>query len=164
MESIRKKINKIKEAISELENFSISGEELAHECYSEIKFFDIESDLKRCITSVKDAALEELRNNFLDPDKKSYKGKNFVYTVRNGSTRYYFNNVPEVKEAELKYKKSEEFLKYKSTESKYKTAFLLAQKGQSIVDEETGELVDPSNVNVVYSADTITVKPLEMSV
>ena len=158
MESVRTRINKVLNAIQELEDFCLSGDELAHECYSEVKHFELDNAISSMTEKIRDGALEELRNNFLEGNEKSYKGKNFVYTIRNGATRYYFTNVPEVKRVKAELERSEPFKKVKETENKYKTAFLLKLKGQTIVDEETGELIDPSDVNVVYSADSISLK------
>ena len=84
-----------------------------------------------------------------------YNGSN---TVKNGSTRYYYTNIKEVIEAKKELEKSEAYKKLKETESKYKTAFLLGLKNKTILDEETGELVDPKNIKIVYTKDSIIIK------
>ena len=38
----------------------------------------------------------------------------------------------------------------------------MKQKSQVLVDEDTGEIVDPSNVKVVYSPDSLSIKRLKV--
>ena len=143
-----------------MKNAAISGDLQPHEAFALIKEADIDGLLKSAMEEVKSAAIENLQHNFLNQNEKTFKDNSYSYTVRGGSTRYYFTDVEEVKEAKFMAEKTVEFKKYKSTESKYKTAFLMKQNNQVLVDEDTGEIVDPSNVKVVYGPDTLSIKRL----
>lgn len=157
---IQNQVNKIEHEIQKLVEIALSGEVQEHEAYAHIKDADLEGYLKSALSEIQSAAIDRLQQNYIEPGKKSYKDQQFVYTVRQGSTRYYFTDVEEVKEAKYSAENTEEFKKFKSAENKYKTAFLMKQKGQVLVDEETGEIVDPSDVKVVYSRDSISIKKI----
>lgn len=153
-------IEEVRKSIENLKEYATSGDIQPHEALAEIKQSFLEDFLKLETKKVQDEALQVLRDNFIEYGKKSYKDSNYQYIVRSGSTRYYFTDVEEVKEKKKAVEKSKEYKELKSTESKYKTAFLLKQKGQTIVDEDTGEIINPDGVNVVYNSDSITIKPL----
>ena len=159
--SIQNYITHLNRSIENLKNYAISGELQPHEAYALIKESGVDETLNSCITEVRNAAVEELQRNFLQGKEKTYKDNSYKYTVRSGSTRYYFTDVPEVKEKKTITESTKEFTEWKATENKYKTAFLMKQKNQIMVDEETGEVIDPSTVKVVYSPDTLSIKKLE---
>jgi|GEM_PF-5412552 len=159
--SIQNYITHLNRSIENLKNYAISGELQPHEAYALIKESGVDEILNSCITEVRNAAVEELQRNFLQGKEKTYKDNSYKYTVRSGSTRYYFTDVPEVKEKKTITESTKEFTEWKATENKYKTAFLMKQKNQIMVDEETGEVIDPSTVKVVYSPDTLSIKKLE---
>lgn len=151
-------ISMIANNIENMKNSAISGDLQPHEALAIIKESSLEEVLKEAISEIKSIAIDNLRNNFLNQNEKTYNDGSFSYTVREGSTRYYFTDVEEVKEAKFQAEKTEEFKRFKATESKYKTAFLMKQKNQVLVDEETGEIVDPSDVKVVYNPDSLSIK------
>ena len=155
---LEKTIEKVKKAIESLEETALDGNMHPHEAFAIIKESGIEELLKEKIEAVRSVAVSNLQHNILEGNEKSYKDRNFLYTVRAGSTRYYFTDVPEVKKAKAEYERGDLFKKFKEVESKYKTAFQMKEKGQIMVDDETGEIVDPSSVKVVYSADSLSVK------
>ena len=153
-------INNVKSSIESLKEYAISGEIQPFEALAEIKQNLIDDDLKECIKEVQSQSIEELEKNWIDPGKKSFKNDKYVFTVRKGSTRYYFTEIDEFKKQQQKAKNSPEAKKLKEIESKYKSAFMQKQKGLAMFDEETGEEIDVSKVNVVYSSDSVTVKAL----
>lgn len=157
--SLQNQISNILRGMELLEKYSTNGDMQPHEAYALIKQSGIEESLSEVLSRIKDVAVENLKNNFIE-DKKSYKDANFQYTVRAGSTRYYFTDVPEVNEKKKVAESSKEWLDFKAAEQKYKTAFIMRQKGQMMVDEETGEVIDPSTVKVVYSSDSLSIKPI----
>ena len=158
--NIQTYIIEVKNSIRNLTEFATSGELQVHEALAEIKQALLDDFLKTEIGKVQDESIETLRNNFIEYGKKSYKDSSFSYTIRGGSTRYYFTDVEEVKQKKKDLECSEPYKLLKAAESKYKTAFILGQKGKSVVDEDTGELIDVSKVKVSYSPDSITIKPI----
>ncbi|TSE03353.1 hypothetical protein [Aquimarina algiphila] len=157
---IQNHIEQVRRSIENLTEYATSGDIQAHEALAEIKQSFLDDFLKLEIKKIQDESLQVLRDNFIEHGKKSYADSNYRYTIRAGSTRYSFTAVEEVKKKKKDLELSEQYKQLKATESKYKTAFILKQKGQSIVDEDTGEIIDVSGVNVVYSSDSITVKRL----
>lgn len=153
-------INNVKSALDSLKEYAISGDIQPFEAIAEIKQSMLKETLESEIKEIQSAAVEELQRNWIEPGKKSFKDDRFMYTVRNGSTRYYFNEIEEVKIQEAKYKNTKEAKKLKELQSKYKSAFLQKLKGFAMFDEETGEEIDVSKVNVVYSSDSVSVKRL----
>ena len=159
--SLQNQIHNINRGIGLLEKYSLDGELQPHEAYVLLKESGIVDYYNEVLSKVKDSAIEVLRNNFLDPGKQTFKDSDYAYTVKAGPTRYYFTDVEEHKQAQADLKNSDAYQKIKAVEQKYKTAFLLAQKQQSIVDEETGELVDPSKVKVVYNPASLSIRKLK---
>lgn len=159
--SIQNYIAHLNKSIDNLKNYAVSGDLQPHEAYALIKESGVDERLNSCISEVKGIAVDELKRNYLEGNEKTYKGNGYKFTVRGGSTRYYFTDIPEVKEKKYLAEATEEFAAFKGAEQKYKTAFLMKQKNQIMVDEETGEVVDPSLVKVVYSPDTLSVKKIE---
>ncbi len=147
-----------------MRDYAISGDLQPHEAYALIKESGIEDFLKESISEVKGVAIDVLNRNYLEGNEKTFKDNGYAFTVRSGSTRYYFTDVKEVKQKKSEAESTEAWKAFKSAESKYKTAFLMKQKNQIMVDEETGEVIDPSNVKVVYSPDTLSVKKLKQEV
>ena len=158
--SLINQISILKKGIELLEQYSLDGEMQPHESYALLKESGIVEEYNSVIANVKQQAIDNLRNNFIDNGKKTYKDGQYAYTVKGGATRYYYSEVDEYKEAQQALKTSGEYIKVKAIEQKYKTAFMLAQKGQTILDEETGELIDPSKVKVVYSPDVLNIRKL----
>lgn len=159
--SIQNYIANLNRSIENLKNYAVSGDLQPHEAYALIKESGVDERLNSCISEVRGVAVDELKRNYLEGNEKTYKGNGYKFTVRGGSTRYYFTDIPEVVDAKYDLEKSFHFKKLKEVEQKYKTAFLMKQKNQIMVDEETGEVVDPSLVKVVYSPDTLSVKRIE---
>lgn len=153
-------IQNVKAAIDSLKEYAISGDIQPFEALAEIKQSALEEDLKINIKDIQSVAVSELQNNFLEHGEKSYKDSSYQYTIRSGTTRYYFTEIQEFKDQEKKVKSSEETKKLNEIKAKYKAAFIQKQKGLAMFDEQTGEEIDVSKVNVVYSADSVTVKPL----
>lgn len=153
-------INNVKSAMSALKEYATSGDIQTFEALAEIKQSFLKETIEEDIKKVQSVAVTELENNFIEYGKKSYKDANYQYTVRKGSTRYYFTEIEEYKDQQKKVKSNPEALKLKEIEAKYKTAFIQKQKGVTMYDEDTGAEIDASKVNVVYSADSVTVKPL----
>lgn len=158
--SLQNQITNLSKGIENLKNYSTSGDLTPHEAYLLIKESGIEDLFKETLNEVKSVAIENIKMNYLEGNDKSYKENGYMFTVRGGATRYYFTDVPEVKDAKYDLEKSFHYKKLKETEAKYKTAFLMKQKNQAMVDEETGEIVDVSNVKVVYSPDSLSIKKL----
>lgn len=158
--NIQDHINKVTTAIKNLKEYAISGDIKAYNALAEIKENKIEDYLKSNIHVVEDIALEELRNGVLEYNQKSYKEGGIQYTVRSGSTRYYYTEIEEVKQKKQEYENSTEFKDFKDTQDKYKLAYKMKQQGQVMVDEETGEIIDPSNINIVHARDGLTIKRL----
>lgn len=156
--SLENQILEVKRKIDLLEKYALDGEIQPHEAYVMIKEAGIDLHFADIVKRVKDVAIKGLIDNFIEYGKQSYKDENYAYTVRKGGTRYYFTEIQEYKDASASLKKSTPYLNVKAVEQKYKTAFLMAQKGQTIVDDETGEIVDPAGVNVVYNPDTLSIK------
>jgi hypothetical protein len=159
--SIQNYIVQLNRSIENLKNFAISGDIHPHEAYALIKESGVDEKLNSCLSDVRSAAVEELQRNYLEGNEKTYKGNGYKFTVRGGSTRYYFTDVPEVKEKKSLAESTKEFTEWKATEQKYKTAFLMKQKNMAMFDEETGEEIDVSTVKVVHSPDTLSVKKIE---
>lgn len=159
--SIQNHIVQLNRSIENLKNYATSGELQPFEAYALIKESGVDEKLNSCISEVRGVAVEELQRNYLEGNEKTYKGNGYKFTVRSGATRYYFTDVPEVKEKKKIMETSNEYREWKSTEQKYKTAFLMKQKNQIMVEEETGEVIDPSTVKVVHSPDTLSVKKIE---
>lgn len=159
--SIQNQITNLAKGLENLKKYSTSGDLTPHEAYLLIKESGIEELFKETIDEVKSIAIENLKMNYMEGNDKSYKENGYMFTVRSGATRYYFTDVEEIKKAKKELEISEPFRKVKETESKYKTAFLMKQKNQAMVDEETGEMVDVSNVKVVYSPDSLSIKKLD---
>lgn len=158
--SLQNQIANLSKGLENLKKYSTSGDLTPHEAYLLIKESGIEELFKETLEKVKSIAIENLKMNYLEGNEKSYKENGYMFTVRQGATRYYFTDVEEVKKAKLELELSEPFQKVKDTEQKYKTAFLMKQKNQAMVDEETGEIVDVSNVKVVYSPDSLSIKKI----
>lgn len=158
---IQDHITNVTNSIGKLKDFAISGELQPHEAFALIKEAGLDEYLKVEISEVRDVAIDNIRRNYLNPNEKSYKDCGYQFTIRQGPTRYYFTDVPEVKTKKAHAENTEEWKAFKATESKYKTAFIMKQKNQVLVDEDTGEIVDPSNVNVVYGADSLSVKRIQ---
>ena len=144
--------------LSNLKESATSGDIPAHEAFMLINESGLSDLFKKTIDEIKSFAIEELKNNYLDGNEKTYRSMGYSYTIRDGSTRYYFSDVPEIKKKKDLAESTQAFKDYKESEKKYKTAFLMKMKNQIMVDEETGEIVDPSNVKVVYSKDSISIK------
>lgn len=159
--SMQNYIAHLNRSIENLKNYSTSGDIQAHEAYALIKESNVDDALKSCIDHVRGAAVENLQRNYLEGNEKTYKGNGYAFTVRGGATRYYFTDVPEVKQKKIMAESTEEWNDFKASEQKYKTAFLMKQKNQIMVDEETGEVIDVSNVKVVHTPDTLSVKKIE---
>lgn len=160
MKNLQKTIEKTRKAIEAIGETSLDGTLQPHEAYAIVKESGLEELLKEKIDAIRDVAVSNLQHNILEGNEKSYKDQNFLYTVRAGATRYYFTDVPEVKKAKIEYERGDLFKKFKEAEAKYKTAFMMKEKGQIMVDDETGEIVDPSSVKVVYSTDSLSIKRL----
>ena len=156
--SVQNQLALLTKQVDNLKNYSTSGDLSPHEAYLLIKESGIEDLFKDSLSEIKSQAIEHLKNNVLNQGEKTYKENGYSFTVRGGSTRYYFTDVKEVQEKKKQAESTEAYREYKSSEQKYKTAFLMKQKGQSIVDEETGEILDVSSVKVVYSPDTLSIK------
>ncbi len=154
---IDNKIKKVEKALYELKKYALSGDILEHKALAKIKTSNIKENLECILSEIQDKSLTSILN-LLEQGKKTLKDEEYSYTVKNGSTRYYYTNIKEVIEAKKELEKSEAYKKLKETESKYKTAFLLGLKNKTILDEETGELVDPKNIKIVYTKDSIIIK------
>lgn len=157
--SIESQIQEVKSAIRELKNYSMSGDIQTHEAMAIIKQSGLTDFLDIELKEIQSEAISQLQHNFIEHGKKSYKDGNFIYTVRSGTTRYYFTEIEEYKQAKEKLDLSTEKAELKRVESKYKTAFLQKQKGITCYDEDTGEEINVNDVNVVYSASSLSVKP-----
>jgi hypothetical protein len=153
-------ISNVKNAIKELEEHALSGNESEHLAFAEIKSENLDELLKESLSKIQSNAIEILRGNYLEHNQKSVKADGFKFTVRAGSTRYYYTGIEEIENAKNELKNSEAQKKVKDLEAKYKVAFQQKQKGVAMFDEETGEEIDVSLVNVVHSKDGLTVKPV----
>ena len=151
-------ISKVKTAIKELEEYALSGEEQEHIVYAEIKSEFLDDCLKETLSKIQSNVIEVVRNNYLDHNQKTFKADGYKFTLRAGSTRYYFTGIEEIENAKADLKNSEAQKRVKDLENKYKVAFQQKQKGVAMFDEETGEEIDVSLVNVVYSKDSLSVK------
>lgn len=151
-------IAEVLRSIENLKDYAISGELHAHEAIALIKEAAIDNFLKFELAEITSVAIENLRNDFLGFNEKSFKDSSYQYTIRGGPTRYYFNDVDEIKEKKMALESTKEHRDLKSCEQKYKTAFLMKQNDQVMVDEKTGEIIDPSKVNVVYFPDSLAIK------
>lgn len=156
--NVQDHIANVTNSIEKLKDFAISGDIQPHEAFALIKESGLDDYLKVEISHVRDVAIDHIRRNCLNVNEKSYKEGGYQFTIRGGATRYYFTEVPEVKKKKALAENTDAWKEFKSTESKYKTAFLMKQKNQVLVDEDTGEIVDPSKVNVVYGADSLSIK------
>ncbi|MBO0323502.1 hypothetical protein J0X14_14430 [Muricauda sp. CAU 1633] len=159
--SIQNYIANLDRCIDGLRKYAVSGDIQPHEAYALIKESGIDERLGSCISEIRGVAVDGLKHNYLEGNEKNYKSNGYAFTVRSGSTRYYFTDVPEVKEKKILAESTEEWKGFKASEHKYKTAFLMKQKNMAMFDEETGEEVDVSSVKVVYSPDTLSVKKIE---
>lgn len=153
-------VNRIIERIDQLKDYATNGDIPIHQALAEINTQDLEAYLKEAIKEIKDQAIEELRDRYMEANEKTYQDQYYKYNVRGGSTRYSFTKVKAVKEAKNVAEKTTEWLLYKEVEAKYKQAFIMRQKNQSIIDEHTGEIVDPSEVTVSYGPDSLIIKPI----
>jgi hypothetical protein len=94
-------ISKVKQAITELEEYALSGKELEHLVYAQIKNENLDQILKETLLKIQSNAIETLRNNYLDHNQKSVKTDGFKFTLKAGSTRYYFTGIEEIENAKL---------------------------------------------------------------
>lgn len=67
----------------------------------------------------------------INEHQKEYKG--YVFEIRGGRKTYDFSKIEAVKVAKDN---------VKNLEAKYKMAFLASQKGNTIIDEDTGEVLE----------------------
>jgi hypothetical protein len=112
--------------------------------YAELK--EVEKSLKSAIEQVYEFAIEEAENH----GTKQFETKGFAFEVRNGRATYSFDHLPEWKE-------SKDFIK--EMEQKHKDAAKMADKGQTMVDDDTGEQITPAQVK--YSKDVLIAKRLK---
>jgi len=110
--------------------------------YAELK--QIETRLKNVLAEVYEQAIEEANNH----GGKQFEEYGFKFEIRNGRATYNYSNIPDWVE-------SKKFIK--ELEQSHKSALLLKEKGQVMVDEN-GEEVQPAQVT--YSKDTIICRPL----
>jgi hypothetical protein len=118
------------------------GHKEALKAYAELK--QIELNLKEAIADVYEQAIEEARNH----GEKKFETYGYTFEVRNGRATYNYSNITDWVE-------SKQFIK--ELEESHKSALLLKEKGQIMVDEN-GEAVQPAKVT--YSKDSIVVRKL----
>jgi hypothetical protein len=119
------------------------GELDALPLYAELK--EVEKSLKNAIAKAYEFAIEEASEH-----GKQFETKGFSFEVRNGRSTYHFDHLPDWVE-------SKQFIK--EMEEKHKDAARMADKGQRMFDDETGEEIAPARVT--YSKDTLIAKRLK---
>ena len=92
------------------------------------------NELQKGLDIIKEFENEQLE--YIGQQSKEYKDgiyNGFKFEVRNGGTMYNFKSIDKVqgKEQELK-----------DLKNLYKTAYKLKQDGKSMIDEDTGEIID----------------------
>jgi len=127
----------VKDIVRDVEDRNLKG--LA--AYARLK--SVEKIIKEGLESVYEQALKEAD----EQGEKTFKLHGFYFEKRNGRATYSFKHIPDYVEAES-------FLK--EMKAKYTNSFKLAEKGQSLIDEDTGEQVPVARVQ--YSKDSIIVK------
>ncbi|BFP39535.1 hypothetical protein FGF1_03800 [Flavobacteriaceae bacterium GF1] len=157
-------LSMVRNSLSGLRKYATSGDIQPHEALMLIKESGLEDFFGEVLKDIKSASIENLRRSYLDHGEKTFKANGYSYTVKQGGTRYYFTDVEEVQDKKKQAENTEEFKVFKETEKKYKTAFLMKQRGHAMVDEDTGEIVDPINVKVTYLPDSISIKKLKEKV
>ncbi len=109
--------------------------------YAKLKGF--EAAVKIALSEVFDNALNEAD----EQGEKTFNLHGYSFEKRNGRATYSFKHIPDYVEAES-------FLK--EMKAKYTNALKLSEKGQVLIDENTGEQVPVAHVT--YSKDSIIVK------
>lgn len=84
-----------------------------------------------------------------DYPENTFEEDGVEFTKRNGSTRYSFSHIPEVKELETH---------LKAVKEKYKQAYLSHQKGLMIASEDGEELILPK---ISYTKASLQAKKLQ---
>jgi 5-methylthioribose kinase len=125
----------IVEAIDKVEQ----GYKDAYPVYIELK--DLVKFLTACLSQIEEQVIEEIGD-----ERLTYAG--YEIQRRNGSPRYSFNHIDNIKQLQSQIKDLEKI---------HKLAYDRQKKGlEPIVDANTGELVEPAIVK--YTKDSIVLK------
>lgn len=147
--TVQQALGDYQNALKTLLECAMSGDIPIHVAFSFVKLIDLEKTGKAVQNEIREAAIQELRDNYLEGNEKIYTSNGYDYEVRSGTTRFAFSDVEEVKQ------KSKEV---KEIQEKYKNAWKARQKNQMIVNEETGEVLDVSKVKVTYTPDVLVIR------
>jgi len=137
-------IDKATDIIKEATN----GDILLIDGLIELNFIEKEAkEVLDLIKEFKHKFLRELESDSLEHQKK-YRGHMIV--VNNGKVTYSYKEIKEWEEVSER---------KKEIEQKYKSAFLSNQKGLTVVDDETGEVLELPTVS--YSKSSISVREIK---
>ena len=117
------------------------GVESALPVYARLK--ELEQLIKQSQADIYEQAIEEAGQY----GEKSFETKGYRFEVRNGRKTYHFDHIPEWVEAK-------NFMK--EQEARFKDSASLYDKGQTLVDDNTGEQIPAATVT--YSKDSIISK------
>lgn len=121
----------------------MDGNESALKAYGILK--QIQKDIAQCIKHVEGEAFQEAQNW----DEKTFQTQGFKFEKRAGGRTYSFKHIDEWA------KKKEEL---NNLEAKYKSAASAYEKGQTMVDDDTGEVVPAAQVT--FKRDSMTAVPV----
>lgn len=139
-------MSKIREGIREIKEDWANGDRSAVDCYQDAN--SIKAQLEEQLKEVK-GVMDEMREQAAREVKEyEYNYGGMTWEFRNGRRVWDFKGVPEWAELEQQRKK---------VEAKLRGAFEARERGQTIVDEVTGEIVPLPGVK--FTKDVLILKP-----